>query len=129
VARCLYAGRHSRQRGGGRSGHARISNTKAAKGYGRWLTYLSMSAPEALAEGPAERITRDRVRAYVDSLIAIGNATQTILVRLQELGELAKVMDPNRQWSFINEIASKIRARHRPARDKSNVPLSSELAV
>jgi len=88
-----------------------------------------MSAPEALAEGPAERITRDRVRAYVDSLIAIGNATQTILVRLQELGELAKVMDPNRQWSFINEIASKIRARHRPARDKSNVPLSSELAV
>jgi site-specific recombinase XerD len=60
-------------------------------------------------------------------MIAIGNATQTILARLQELGEVAKVMDPNRQWSFINRLASKIRARHRPKRDKSNLRLSSEL--
>jgi integrase len=112
---------------GARSSHADISNAKAAKGYGRWLTYLSISAPEAMAEAPAARITPQRVRAYVDSLIAIGNATQTILARLQELGEVTKVMDPNRQWSFINDLASKIRARHRPARDKSNLRLSSEL--
>ena len=104
---------------GARSGHARISNTKAAKGYGRWLTYLSLVARKRRStEAPADRITPERVRAYVDSLIEIGNSTQTILARLQELGEVAKVMDPNRRWSFINELASKIRARHRPARDK-----------
>jgi integrase/recombinase XerD len=112
---------------GARSGHARISNTKAAKGNGRWLTYLSLSAREALAEAPADRLTPDRVRAYVDSLIAIGNSTQTILNRLQELGEVAKVMDPNRRWSFINDLASRIRAHHRPTRDKSNLRLSDEL--
>jgi integrase len=112
---------------GARSGHAGISNTKAAKGYGRWLTYLSLSAQEALAEAPGERIMPDRVRAYVDSLIAIGNTTHTILARLQELGEVAKVMGPNRRWSFINDLASKIRARHRPSRDKSNLRLSDEL--
>jgi integrase/recombinase XerD len=112
---------------GARSGHARISNTKAAKGNGRWLTFLSLSAKEALAEAPADRITPDRVRAYVDSLIAIGNSTQTILNRLQELGEVAKVMDPNRRWSFINDLASRIRAHHRPTRDKSNLRLSDEL--
>jgi hypothetical protein len=65
---------------GARSAHAGISNTKAAKGYGRWLTYLSLSAQEALAEAPAERITPDRVRAYVDSLIAIGNSTTRSLL-------------------------------------------------
>jgi integrase len=112
---------------GARSGHARISNTKAAKGYGRWLTYLLLSVQEALAEAPAERIRPERVRAYVDSLIAIGNSTHTILARLQELGEIAKVMDPNRRWTFINDLASKIRARHRPVRDKSSLPLSNEL--
>jgi hypothetical protein len=36
-------------------------------------------------------------------------------------------MDPNRRWSFINDLASKIRARHRPTRDKSNLRLSDEL--
>jgi integrase len=112
---------------GARSDHADISNAKAAKGYGRWLTYVSLSVPDALAEAPAARITPERVRAYVDSLIAIGNSTQTILSRLQELGEVAKVMGPNRQWSFINDLASKIRVRHRPARDKSNIRPSNEL--
>jgi integrase len=112
---------------GARSGHAVISNRKAAKGYGRWLTYLRISAPETLAMAPADRITRERARAYVENLIEIGNSTQTILARLQELGEVAKVMAPDRNWSFINEIASKIRARHRPARDKSNLRPSNEL--
>jgi integrase/recombinase XerD len=112
---------------GGRAAHADISNAKAAKGYGRWLTYLTRIVPKTLAEAPAERITPERLCAYVDSLIAIANGTQTILARLQELGEVAKVMNPNRQWSFINHLASKIRALHRPARDKSNLRLSSEL--
>jgi hypothetical protein len=97
---------------GARSTHARISNTKTAKGYGRWLTYLALSAPETLTEPPADRVTPERVRAYVDSLIEIGNSTHTILARLQELGEVAKVINRNRRWSFISDLASKIRARH-----------------
>jgi integrase len=112
---------------GARSGHSEISNGKAVKGYGRWLTFVVTLAPGTLLLPPAERITRERVRAYVDSLIELGNATQTILARLQELGEVARVMGPNRAWSFLNEFASKIRARHRPARDKSNLRLSNEL--
>jgi integrase/recombinase XerD len=112
---------------GARSGHARISNAKAAKGYGRWLTYLTLIAPKTLAEAPGERITPERVRAYVDSLIAIGHSTQTILARLQELGEVARVMDGERGWSFINDLASKVRARHRPARNKTHLRLSNEL--
>ena len=47
--------------------------------------------------------------------------------RLQELGEITGVMGPDRIWSLINEIASKVRARHRPAPDKSNPRLTREL--
>jgi integrase/recombinase XerD len=67
------------------------------------------------------------VHAYVGSLIEIGNSSHTILARLQELGEVAKVMDPNRDCSFINRLASKVRARHRPARAKTNLRPSNEL--
>jgi hypothetical protein len=112
---------------GARSGHARVSNAKVAKGYGRWLTHLSFVQPDALDEISADRVTPKRVQAYVNSLIEIGNRSQTILARLQELGEMAKVMDPNRDWSFVNRLASKVRARHRPARDKTNLRPSNEL--
>ena len=112
---------------GARSSHADISNRKAAKGYGRWLTHLSRSAPKSRTQAPAARITHEGVRDYVDALTLLGNSSQTILARLQELGEVARVMDPDRDWSFINGMASKVRARHRPARDKANLRLSNEL--
>ena len=112
---------------GPRSRHANISNTKAAKGYGRWLTYLTRSAPKTLTQPPGTRMTPETVRAYVEALELIGNSTQTILARLQELGEVARIMDGRRGWSFINEMASKFRARHRPARGKTNLRLSNEL--
>lgn len=65
--------------------------------------------------------------AYVDELQKLGNGSATVLSRLQELVEVAKVMGPTQDWSFINRIASRIRARHRPVRDKSNLRLSEEL--
>ena len=112
---------------GARADHAIASNRKAERGYGRWLTFLQMTDPGSLAEAPALRITQDRVRRYVDSLICLNNGTATILARLQELGEVARVMGPNVSWTFINALASRIRARHRPVRDKSNLKLSDEL--
>jgi integrase len=36
-------------------------------------------------------------------------------------------MDPDRDWSFINRMAPKVRARHRPSRDKINVRPSNKL--
>jgi integrase/recombinase XerD len=112
---------------GARSDHAAISNIKAGKGYGRWMNHLARCAPETLTDAPAKRITPERVREYVEALKLIGNSTQTILGRLQELSEVAKVMDPKQVWSFINGMASKVRARHRPARDKTHLRLSNEL--
>jgi integrase/recombinase XerD len=112
---------------GARSRHAAISNLKVERGYGRWLTYLSISAPECLADPPAARITPERVKAYVEHLRSLENGTATILARLQELDSAAKVMGPNQSWRFINRIASRIRASHKPVRDKRNLKLTDEL--
>src|SRR5262249_4826887 len=115
------------EREGARANHAVMSNRKTEKGYGRWLTFLQKTDPTCLAEAPADRITQERLRAYVDNLFDLNNSTATILARLQELGEAAKVMGPDRSWAFINTLASRIRARHKPARDKRNLKLSDDL--
>jgi len=113
---------------GARANHSAQSNYKTERGYGRFLTYCRMYDPACLDEPPAARITQDRVKAYVRHLSDLENGSQTILCRLQELGDVAWVLAPTRDWSFINRIASRIRARHKPVRTKSRIMMSDELA-
>jgi integrase/recombinase XerD len=112
---------------GARADHAIATNYKAEKGYGRWLTFLKTVDPACLVALPADRITPERVRRYVDNLICLGNSTATVIARLRELGEVARILGPDKSWSFINALESRIRARHKPARDKRNLRLSDEL--
>lgn len=114
--------------GGERSQHKPHSNRKAEKGYGRYLTFLRGQNSVLDSESPADRITRERTTVYVDELIRQGCASRTILARLQELGEVAVVFGPDRDWSFVKHAASRIRAHDRPARDKrSRLVQSDEL--
>jgi hypothetical protein len=116
---------------GARASHSEASNRKAQKGYGRWLTFLTTADPDCIAEPPAGRITKERVGMYVESLIALDNSTATILARLQELGEVAKVLAPERSWTFI----TRFRPRFAPVtgrsetRATSSFPMNSWISV
>lgn len=113
---------------GARAHYSAISNRKVEKGYGRFLTYCTMHEPASLSQEPGQRISSGTVRRYVLHLTDLGNSTQTVLCRLQELGEAAQVMAPAENPSFINQLASRVRAHHEPARSKSHIVLSDELA-
>ena len=102
---------------GARTRYATISNRKVAKGYGRWLAWLAWTARLDPAEPPAERITPDRVVAYIVDLGHF-NGTHTLLSRLEELYQMALVFDPGRDWHWIRRIAARVRARHVPVRRK-----------
>lgn len=104
--------------GGTRADHSRQSNFKTEKGYGRWLTWLATTGQLDVDLEPRERITPERVKAYVEYLESLGNGGQTILSRLQELGDFARAVAPDQSWSFINRVASKVRAQTVPVRDK-----------
>jgi integrase len=112
--------------GGTRSHHAAISNRKAERGYGRFLTWLQSASPDSLRLPPEARITPDNARAYARALRDLGNGTQTILARLQELGEVAQAIGVDCR-GFLPGIAARIRAQHRPVRDKRQLRLSEEL--
>jgi integrase len=113
--------------GGERARYATVSNRKIAVGYGRWLQHLSHLGILDADQPPADRITRERVAEYIGTLRTV-NGTRTVLCRLQEIYEMAVVMGPQRDWSWIRRIASSIRAQHVPARPiRTRVVPSDEL--
>ena len=91
-------------------------------GVGRGLS-LSVQRSGALLldaqVAPGDRITPDRVKAYVGHLEA-ENASGTVIARIIELKVTAAIMDAERDWSWIYRFASSMRARHKPA-DQSGI--------
>jgi site-specific recombinase XerD len=103
--------------GGARAMHSEYSNRNAVYGYGRWLTWLDRQGLLDPTSVPADRITPARVKAYIADLERHA-ATQTLLNRVQELHAVAVVLDPGRDWRWVNRMYDQIRFRHRPARPK-----------
>ena len=97
--------------GGSRYEYRPHSNRKVEAGYGRWLTYINFQGLLDPASHPADRITRERVIAYVRELDDLHNSRNTILSRLQELADMAKTLAPDSDWSFIARISTRVRAR------------------
>src|SRR6266481_4404349 len=105
------------EQGGCRAKRSPFSNRAMAKGYGRWLAWLDSKGLLDAQDAPGDRITPDRVRAYVGHL-ETENASGTVIVRIIELKVMAAVMDPGRDWSWIYRFASSMRVQHTPARPK-----------
>ena len=105
------------EEGGSRAKYTENTNCGIVEGYGRWLQRLNCRGLLDQTDTPADRITPDRVRAYLADLER-HNATQTVLNRLMRLSTAAAVMDQQRDWSWLNRMAAPIRAQHRPARPK-----------
>lgn len=112
--------------GGSRSGHRPHSNRKVEVGYGRWLTFLENQCALDPTVHPADRITRERVTAYVRELDHLGNSTNTVVNRLQELGEMAKVLAPRGDWRFISRISAKVRGRPQEPSNKRSRMVGSD---
>ena len=91
------------------------SRVKTAKGYGRWLHWVSETGL-GLDERPADRVTPQKARAYVTDLRRL-NSDSTVLCRIQELYDAIRVIAPDRDWAWLrraqNRAAGALRARTR----------------
>jgi len=92
------------------------SRVKTAKGYGRWLHWVSETGL-GLDERPADRVTPQKARAYVTDLRRL-NSDSTVLCRIQELYDAIRVIAPDRDWAWLRRAQNRLRARCEPVRDK-----------
>jgi integrase len=86
-------------------------------GYGRWLTWLELEGQLDPAVEPGERATEARVRAYLASLEAAGLADYSRALRLQQLGNALKAMNPAMDMRWIQRASSRIHGSARPVRE------------
>ena len=113
---------------GGRASHCNAySLRKYAKGYGRWLTWLAQRGELDQDEAAGGRATQARVVAYLADLQEL-NGKQTVLNRVQELRSVLAVIAAEADWSWINRLATCIRARpDDPNRKRARLRSSAQL--
>lgn len=93
------------------------SRRKAVSGYGRWLAWLMTVDALDPAAPPGQRVTPERVKAFLDHLAQTG-APYTRLCRVQELYDALRVLAPAHDWAWLAGLYRTLRAQAKPARDK-----------
>lgn len=99
---------------GGQAAHfAPGTRMMISTGYRRWLGHLTVKYPSELDLAPARRITRKRVREYVDLLLNDVKPVSAAIC-VEALYYVARFADPSSDWQWLVRIAARLRARSVP---------------
>jgi len=97
---------------------APTSKNNARKAYGYWLHWLKGTEGLGSPAHPLDRITPDRIKAYVEHLQQ-RTASLTTFSYILDLLRFVKPANPSRDWSWLSRIRCRLWARIKPARDKT----------
>jgi integrase/recombinase XerD len=99
---------------GGPGAHLARGTRKMIKtAYRRWLGFLEEHHFDDLLKPPADRITLERVRAFVDHLDAETGPTSVAIV-IDNLRYAARLLAPERDWRWLASIKRRLVARGKP---------------
>jgi integrase/recombinase XerD len=90
---------------------------KYRKGYGRWLTFLITTHQFDAAVPPTDRITPERVTAYMEQLRQ-DIAPWTVWGRVAELLAVAKAFAPDHDWSWLRRIVRYLETNSQDSKNK-----------
>jgi integrase/recombinase XerD len=81
--------------------------------YRRWLAFLKANHPDDLSVAPAERITPERVRAFIHCLSAqIGQSS--VAAAAARLYAAARLIAPTTDWAWLKSIKARLASRVLP---------------
>jgi integrase len=81
--------------------------------YRRWLAFLKANYPDDLSMAPPERITTERVRAFIDHLSAeIGPSS--VAAACDRLYAAARLIAPTTDWRWLKSIKARLAFRALP---------------
>ncbi|MEZ5827109.1 MAG: hypothetical protein R3D30_13970 [Hyphomicrobiales bacterium] len=81
--------------------------------YRRWLGFLKSHHPDDLQLPPPDRITLDRVRAFIEHLAAEVKST-SVAMAIDSLCYAARLIAPSRDWAWLAAIEARLAARAKP---------------
>lgn len=90
-----------------------------ARDYGYWLSFISATNPAALHENPIARVTPDRVRLYLQSMLDVSPLTQTS--RIARLHHVIRCADTENDLGWLCKMRralEKLARRQVPVRNK-----------
>jgi integrase/recombinase XerD len=82
--------------------------------YRCWLGFLKVSCLDDFSLPPAERITPERVRAFIDHLSG-GNRATSIALNVAQLCTAARLIAPTYNWDWLRALKSRLASRAWPA--------------
>lgn len=95
-------------------------------GYGRWLGHLANNDPRAHDLAPAERLTRDRIAAYI-RILETENGTSGLWNYIKHLYNAVRVMDPSRNWAWLKMVERQLAQKVQPRRKRHHMVDSADL--
>jgi hypothetical protein len=81
--------------------------------YRRWLEFLKANYPDELSMPPAERITPERVRAFINHLSTETGASSVAFVA-HNLYQAARLIAPTTDWAWLRSLKSRLLSRAQP---------------
>jgi integrase/recombinase XerD len=94
------------------------NNTR--KAYGYWLHWLGTNRHlREAVDHPLDRITPDRIKAYVEDL-EINTAPLTRFVYILDILRFAQAAAHTRDWCWLKRVKNRLFARARPSREKTS---------
>ncbi len=99
---------------------------KNRRGYGRWLTFLLDRGLVTPGQRPADRVTKEVVRQYLRLLEDQALAPYTLVARICELRAVIAAMAPDRDWRWLTELATRLRRRAKPVKNKRSRMVASD---
>ena len=92
----------------GPGAHLAEGTRKAIKfAYRRWLGFLKANYPDDLSLPPAERITPERVRAFIEHLSAETRPT-SVAIAAAHLYYAARLIAPTTDWAWLRSVKSRL---------------------
>lgn len=91
---------------------------KYYKGYGRWLTFIINAGLMTADGGPEDRVTQDRVRAYIQELESQTVSSWTLWSRLCELLVTIEAMFPSEDYGWLRRAVTYYRKARIDRRNK-----------
>jgi integrase len=89
------------------------SRRSIGSGYGRWIGYLITEEPDALSLAPAERVTRKRLRRYLDHLD--GEISPAgVFNYVKHLYDAIRFLAPERDWAWLKALVWRLNRSVRP---------------